>query len=75
MSVFARLFSKNITRANGVNFRARFTHPQTQPRALNMVPTPPNPLQKAPKNTVIWTTEKHAAWYERMSNAQAWRSE
>jgi hypothetical protein len=33
--VFARLLSKNITRAYGVNFRALFIHPQTKPRALN----------------------------------------
>jgi hypothetical protein len=74
MCVFARLPSKNITRASGVNFRALFPHPQTKPRALNMAPTPPNPLQKAPKDSVTWNMEKYAAWYERLSNAQAWRS-
>ena len=66
---------QKITRASGVNFRALFTHPQTKPRALNTAPTPPNPLQNPPKNTVLWNTEKYAAWYERLSNAQAWRSE
>jgi hypothetical protein len=50
-------FPKN-TRANGGNFRALFTHPQTKPRALYTAPTPPNPIQKAPKNTVMWSTEK-----------------
>jgi hypothetical protein len=45
----AFLFSKNITRACGVNFRALFTLPQTKPRALNTAPTPPNALQKSPK--------------------------
>jgi hypothetical protein len=48
MCVFARLLSKNITRACGVSFRVLFTHPQTKPRTLNTVPTPPNPLQKVP---------------------------
>jgi hypothetical protein len=72
MCVLARLLSNNITRASGVNFPALFTHPQTKPRALNTAPTPP----KIPKNTAImWNTELYAAWYERLSNAQAWRSE
>jgi hypothetical protein len=75
MCVIARLLSKNITRASGVNFRALFTHPQTKPRALNTASTPPNPLQKAPQNTVMWNAKKYPAWYERLSNAQAWRSE
>jgi hypothetical protein len=55
--VFARWLSKNSTRACGVNFRALFTHPQTKPRALNTAPTPPNPLQKAPQNMVMWNTK------------------
>jgi hypothetical protein len=46
---FARLLSKSITRASSLNFRALFTHQQTKPRALNTAPTPPSPLQKAPK--------------------------
>jgi hypothetical protein len=49
MCIFARLLSKNITRASGVNFRALFTNPLKKPRALNTAPTPPNPLKKAPK--------------------------
>jgi hypothetical protein len=53
MCVFARLLSKKITRAIGVNFRALFTHPQAKPRALNTASTPPHPLQTAPKNTVL----------------------
>jgi hypothetical protein len=32
MCVFARLLSKNITRASGVNFRALFAYPQTKAR-------------------------------------------
>jgi hypothetical protein len=51
MCVFARLLSKNITRACGVSFRALFKHPQTKPRALS------NPIQKVPKNTVMWIVE------------------
>jgi hypothetical protein len=54
MCVFARFLSKNITHANGVNFRALYTHPQTKPRALNTAPTPPNLLLKVPQNTVMW---------------------
>jgi hypothetical protein len=54
---FARLLSKNITRASGVNFRALFTNPQTKPRALNTAPTPTNQLQNASKNTVMWSPE------------------
>jgi hypothetical protein len=57
MCVFARLLSKNITTACGVNFRALLTHPQTKPRALNTAPTLPNPIQKAPQNTVMWNKE------------------
>jgi hypothetical protein len=72
---FCSLAFQKITLANGVNFRALFTHPQTKPRAWNTASTPPNPLQKPPKNTVMWNTEKYAAWYERFSSAQAWRSE
>jgi hypothetical protein len=56
MCVFARLLSENITRANGVNFRALLTHPQTKPCALKTAPTPPNSVQKARKNTVLWNT-------------------
>ena len=36
---FARFLSENITRANGVIFRAIFAHPQTKPRALNTAST------------------------------------
>jgi hypothetical protein len=72
---FCSLAFQKITRASGVNFRALFTHPQIKPRALNTTPTPPNPRPKSPKNTVMWDTKKYAACYERLSNAQAWRSE
>jgi hypothetical protein len=74
MCFSARLLSKNIYRASDVNFRALFTHPQTKPRALSTAPAPPNPLQKAPQNMVMWNTQLHTTWYERLSNAQAWRS-
>jgi hypothetical protein len=67
------MFSKYISRACGVTFRALFTHPQTKPSELNMAPTPLNLLQQVPQNTVMRNTE-HAAWHERLSNAQAWRS-
>jgi hypothetical protein len=48
MCVFARLVSKNITRACGMNFRALFTHPQTKPRALNTAPHLQIPSKKSP---------------------------
>jgi hypothetical protein len=47
--VFTRLFSRNITRACGVNSHAPFTHPQTKPRALNTAYTPPKPSNKSKK--------------------------
>jgi hypothetical protein len=72
---FTRLLSKSITGACGVNFRALCTHPQTKFRALNTAPTPPTPLQQVPTNTIMWDMDEYAAWYGRLSNAQAWCSE
>jgi hypothetical protein len=70
MWAFTRLPSSDFTRACGVNSLAPFTHPQTKSHTLITAPTPPNPLQQARKNAVMWNAEEYAAWYELLSNIQ-----